>query len=41
VLRNTMAQMALRRPDDRTIALGDYVSALLSMDESRRPPTAA
>jgi hypothetical protein len=36
VLRNTMAQMALRRPDDRTKALGDYVSELLSMDEPRR-----
>ncbi len=35
-LRNTMAQMALRRPDDRTKALGDYVSELLSMDEPRR-----
>jgi 3-(3-hydroxy-phenyl)propionate hydroxylase len=28
--------MALRRPDDRTKALGDYVSELLSMDEPRR-----
>jgi 3-(3-hydroxy-phenyl)propionate hydroxylase len=36
VLRNTMAQIALRRPDDRTKALGDSVSELLSMDESRR-----
>ncbi len=36
VLRNTMAQMAIRRPDDRTKALGDYVSELLSMDEPRR-----
>jgi 3-(3-hydroxy-phenyl)propionate hydroxylase len=36
VLRNTMAQMALRRPDDRTKALGDYVSELLSMDEPCR-----
>jgi 3-(3-hydroxy-phenyl)propionate hydroxylase len=36
VLRNTMAQIALRRPDDRTKALGDYVSELLSMDEPRR-----
>ena len=36
VLRNTMAQMALRRPDDRTKALGDYASELLSMDEPRR-----
>ena len=36
VLRNTMAQIALRRPDDRTKALGDYASELLSMDEPRR-----
>jgi 3-(3-hydroxy-phenyl)propionate hydroxylase len=35
-LRNTMAQMALRRPDDRTKALGDYVSELLGIDEARR-----
>jgi hypothetical protein len=36
VLRNTMAQIALRRPDDRTKSLGDYVSEFLSMDEPRR-----
>jgi hypothetical protein len=36
VLRNTMAQVALRRTDDRTKALGGYVSELLSMDEPRR-----
>jgi 3-(3-hydroxy-phenyl)propionate hydroxylase len=36
VLRNTMANMALRRPDDRTKALGDYASELLSMDGPRR-----
>ncbi len=36
VLRNTMAQVALRRPDDRSKALGDTVSALLRMDEPRR-----
>ena len=36
VLRNTMAQIALRRTDDRTKALGDYVSELLRMDEPRR-----
>jgi 3-(3-hydroxy-phenyl)propionate hydroxylase len=36
VLRNTMAQMALRRPDDRSKALGDYVSEFLRMDEPRR-----
>ena len=35
-LRNTMAQVAIRRPDDRTKALGDYVSHILSMDEPRR-----
>jgi 2-polyprenyl-6-methoxyphenol hydroxylase-like FAD-dependent oxidoreductase len=36
VLRNTMAQTALRRTDDRTKALGDTVAELLSMDEPRR-----
>ena len=36
VLRNTMAQVALRRPDERTKALGDTISELLSMDEPRR-----
>jgi 2-polyprenyl-6-methoxyphenol hydroxylase-like FAD-dependent oxidoreductase len=36
VLRNTMAQIALRRPDDRTRALGEAVGELLSMDEPRR-----
>lgn len=36
VLRNTMACVALRRPDDRTKALGDYVSEFLGMDEPRR-----
>jgi 3-(3-hydroxy-phenyl)propionate hydroxylase len=36
VLRNTMAQVALRRPDDRTKALGDIMSELLGMDEPRR-----
>jgi hypothetical protein len=36
VLLNTMAQSALRRPDDRTKALGDRVSEFLSMDEPRR-----
>ncbi len=36
VLRNTMAGTALSRPDDRTKALGDYVSEFLSMDEPRR-----
>ena len=36
VLRNTMAQVALRRPDDRTQALRDTISELLSMDEPRK-----
>jgi 2-polyprenyl-6-methoxyphenol hydroxylase-like FAD-dependent oxidoreductase len=36
VLRNTMAQVALRGQDDRVKALGDVVSELLSMDEPRK-----
>jgi len=36
VLRNTMAQVALRRPDARTKALRDTMSELLGMDEPRR-----
>jgi 3-(3-hydroxy-phenyl)propionate hydroxylase len=36
VLHSTMALVALRRPDDRTKAAGDYVSELLSMDEPRK-----
>ncbi len=36
VLRNTMAQVALRRTDERTKALGEYASELLSMDEPRK-----
>jgi 2-polyprenyl-6-methoxyphenol hydroxylase-like FAD-dependent oxidoreductase len=36
VLRNTMAQVALRRPDERTKALRDTMSELLGMDEPRR-----
>ncbi|HJW00854.1 MAG TPA: FAD-dependent monooxygenase [Arthrobacter sp.] len=36
VLRNTMAQVALRRPDERTTALRDTVAELLGMDEPRR-----
>ncbi len=36
VLRNTMAQVALLRTDDRTNALRDTVSELLSMDEPRK-----
>jgi 3-(3-hydroxy-phenyl)propionate hydroxylase len=35
VLRNTMAQIALMRADDRIEALRDTVSELLSMDEPR------
>ena len=36
VLRNTMAQVALTRTDDRGEALRDSVSELLGMDEPRR-----
>jgi 3-(3-hydroxy-phenyl)propionate hydroxylase len=36
VLRNTMAQVALLRTDDRTNALRDFTSELLSMDEPRK-----
>jgi 2-polyprenyl-6-methoxyphenol hydroxylase-like FAD-dependent oxidoreductase len=36
VLRTTMAQVALRRPDERTNALRDTLAELLSMDEPRR-----
>ena len=36
VLRNTMAQVALARADDRHQALRDTMTALLSMDEPRR-----
>ncbi len=36
VLRNTMAYVALRRPDDRTKALRDTIAELVSMDEPRR-----
>jgi 2-polyprenyl-6-methoxyphenol hydroxylase-like FAD-dependent oxidoreductase len=36
VLRTTMAQVALRRPDDRTNALRDTMAELLGMDEPRR-----
>lgn len=36
VLRNALAQLALLRPDDRTKALRDTVSDLLSMDEPRK-----
>ncbi len=36
VLRHTMAQVALMRPDDRIEAVRDTVSELLSMDEPRK-----
>jgi flavin-dependent dehydrogenase len=36
VLRNTMASIVLRREDDRTKALRDTMSELLSMDEPRK-----
>lgn len=36
VLRNTMAQVALRRIDDRTKALGETIAELLVLDQSRR-----
>ena len=36
VLRNTMASVALRRPDDRIKAVGDIISELLSMEEPRK-----
>ncbi len=36
VLRLTMAQLALLRPDDHTHALRDIVSELLGMEESRK-----
>jgi 2-polyprenyl-6-methoxyphenol hydroxylase-like FAD-dependent oxidoreductase len=36
VLRNTMAQVALLRTDDRTDALREAISELLSMDEPRK-----
>src|SRR6516225_7427102 len=35
VLQNTMAQVALRRDDDRSKALGAYVSDFLKMNEPR------
>lgn len=36
VLRNVMAQVALRRRDDRSKALGDIVTDLLALTEARR-----
>lgn len=35
-MRGTMAATALRRPDERTKALGDYVAQFLGMDEPRK-----
>jgi 3-(3-hydroxy-phenyl)propionate hydroxylase len=36
VLRTTMALVALRRPDERTKALGETISELLSLDAPRK-----
>jgi 2-polyprenyl-6-methoxyphenol hydroxylase-like FAD-dependent oxidoreductase len=36
VLRTTMAHVALRRPDERTKALGETIAELLKSDEPRR-----
>jgi 3-(3-hydroxy-phenyl)propionate hydroxylase len=36
VLRNTMAHVALQRPDERTKALGDVLAELLASEEARR-----
>jgi 3-(3-hydroxy-phenyl)propionate hydroxylase len=36
VLRATMAQVALRRPDERTKALGDMIAELVVMEEPRK-----
>lgn len=36
VLRNTMAQTAIRRPDERSKALGEYLAEFLRMQEPRR-----
>lgn len=35
-MRNTMAHVALRRRDERTLALGDYLSEFLRMEGPRR-----
>jgi 3-(3-hydroxy-phenyl)propionate hydroxylase len=40
VLRNTMAQVALRRTDDRTKAAGEFFSEFLGMEEPRKRFTA-
>jgi 3-(3-hydroxy-phenyl)propionate hydroxylase len=36
VLRNTIAQGVLRRPDDRTPVLAEFVAEMLAMDEPRK-----
>jgi 3-(3-hydroxy-phenyl)propionate hydroxylase len=36
VLRNTIAQGVLRRPDERTPVLAEFVAEMLAMDEPRR-----
>lgn len=36
VLRNTIAQGVLRRPDDRMPVLGEFVAEMLAMDEPRK-----
>ncbi|WP_075791771.1 FAD-dependent monooxygenase [Massilia putida] len=36
VLRNTIAQGVLRRPDARTAVLGEFVAEMLAMDEPRK-----
>src|ERR1051325_8932672 len=36
VLKNTMAQSVLRRTDEHTVALADYIAELLSIDEARK-----
>ena len=36
VPRNTIAQGVLRRPDDRTPVLGEFVAEMLALDEPRR-----
>jgi len=36
VLRNTIAQGVLRRPDNRTPVLGEFVAEMLAMDEPRK-----
>ena len=40
VLRNTMAQVALRRTDERTKAAGEFFSEFLAMEEPRKRFTA-